>query len=72
MRPRVFPAEDAKSVTCWFTYSIASMRPRVFPAEDFVPDFEAAEKNNASMRPRVFPAEDVQRQVPLLRRELLQ
>ena len=34
MRPRVFPAEDARSYVCVISTVSASMRPRVFPAED--------------------------------------
>ena len=34
MRPRVFPAEDARNVKFLERAHAASMRPRVFPAED--------------------------------------
>ena len=34
MRPRVFPAEDARGLARTRIVLVASMRPRVFPAED--------------------------------------
>ena len=36
MRPRVFPAEDARLPVHDVRLLVASMRPRVFPAEDVV------------------------------------
>ena len=69
MRPRVFPAEDARGELEVALVRAASMRPRVFPAED-VRESPApwACTSKASMRPRVFPAEDlyaaVRRQQP--------
>ena len=59
MRPRVFPAEDARPAQRnEHAIRVASMRPRVFPAEDPQGFAWGAGAERASMRPRVFPAED--------------
>ena len=58
MRPRVFPAEDARDDARARMLAAASMRPRVFPAEDASVPGGVHARASASMRPRVFPAED--------------